>query len=682
MRARENVVARLFSLLALAAVATPVVGCDVPYDAQRRDGGAAPDPLGVIEGDVLYVGPRPACVRTESGEAVRVAGNVILLLFDYDNPPPPTGSASSAQNLYTMNGSSLFNLSDCMPESPTAADLEPIMRSGHYVWPRIDLATGPALPDGSLPVRDYQIRGFYDSDGDFNPFFSIRNLATAGDVGGGAVVDAQDPIPVFRHVTFHHVDSPGVRELGEHIGGVAVALGAVIDTERPMFVVDAQTQALESDATIPLVADPIAQEEALFQLATMHFSLVRSGDQLDVDTSMGTHPWQPALAAAGILYDFRPSLHGMPVQPVDADGNGFGDPHPILGSNGVDWYTPIVLMQRARNAHEVLAGIPDVLLIGSVRPTAVAGAAQGFVARETFSSADVLVPPVAVVVTSPAQPVLCRVPFIPPGNVAEIYEAQRSECQELPTGNYDVNVLAGVAGARVVDIFEECLTTCVAGGTDEATCTPGCRTEAMLRSDTGYRYQGGSYSSQAWSIPNELGCPDLAYHPTAINQLDRPRMDGTLPQCAAHDVPAEGSVELPSQSRQGTFSVVDPDGGDAPTDVASTAEGRGVAACTSVLHTSGPLAGMTGPIDRSMQAHVPAQCCEPVRHLCGLPLCPLRDAASRGDYPEAVRDHGGVRQTREMRVEGEDYRVEPDGSVTPLCVPFLMPVDCCAAPAT
>jgi hypothetical protein len=30
-----------------------------------------------------------------------------------------------------------------------------------------------------------------------------------------------------------------------------------------------------------------------------------------------------------------------------------------------------------------------------------------------------------------------------------------------------------------------------------------------------------------------------------------------------------------------------------------------------------------------------------------------------------------------MRVPGEDYRVRADGSIEPLCVPFVMPAGCC-----
>jgi hypothetical protein len=673
----------LFVSLALAACQT------VPYDTFRRDGGASPNALGIMSGDIFYVGPRPQCNWTTDAtpRATGITGNAIMLLFAYDNPPPPAGSATTALGLYSMNGDQLFNLADCMPLSPQPSDLEPITRTGHFDWPSIPLGTGPQATDGSWPTSDYQIRSFFDNNGDFNPFFSVRNLATAGDVGGGALVDAQAALPVFRRITFHNI---AIEPEGEHIEGIAVTIGAIIDTERPMFVVDGATQALASNATIPLVADPIAQEAALWQLASMHFDLV-TPDQTDTDVMMGTHPWAPALAAAGIRYDFSSRVHGMPVQPVDADGNGHGDPHPILGANGVNWYTPIVLLQRARNGFETAAGIPDVLLIGSVRPTVVGGVTQGFVQRETFSGADVIVPPVGVVVLNPDLPALCRVPYIPPGNIAELYQTQLNECQEIPSGNYNVNVLAGVAGARVVDVAADCITTCMAGPThpDLATCTPGCQLEARLRTDTGFVYEGGQYSSQAWSVPNELGCPDSNYAsgfnvPTEIDQLDPRDSHGHLMTCATGDIPPSTSVMLPSQSRAGGFAVVDTDASDEPAmadqiSMMPTA-GRGVAACQTALHTTGPMASMVGPIDRSAwnPAHVPAQCCAPIRHLCGLPLCPLRDATMMAGYPEAVRAAaGGVRTTREMRVPNVDFRTNADGSVTPLCLPFLMPVDCC-----
>jgi hypothetical protein len=662
------------TLLALSGVVLVANACTLPpTDTQRRNGGAAPNPNGLISGDVLYVGPRPQCRWTDEAtpRPVTIAGNVILLLFAYNNPPPPDGSATTATRLYTMNGTDMFELSDCMPLSPTPDEAsEVIMRSASYLWPNIDLSSAPRSSDGSLPTADYQIRGFFDNDGDFNPFFSVRNLGTAGDVGGGALVDATAAIPQFRRIVFHNVADPAYYN-GERNDGVAVTLGAVINTERPMFTVADTTQALSSEATIPLVADSIMQEQALFDLTRMHLSLVSGNDQLD-----GTQTWGAALNAAGIQFDFSPRVYGLAVNTVP-DARGFPQPHPILGSNGVSWYTPIILMQRAKNPIETLAGLPDVLLIGSVRPTVVAGVSQGFVPRETLNGADVLVPPVAVLVTNPADPILCRVPVIAPGNAAEIYEQQRSECQELPTGNYDVNVLAGVAGGRTIDVYASCLATCTAGGTPEATCMASCDAQAALRTDTGYVFEGGNYSNQAWSIPNELGCPDTAYHPaTSINQIDPRDAHGHFPECGSPE-----TLQLTHQGRQGGFAVVDPsDANEAMIDPTSTTDGRGIAACTSALHTSGSMAGMVGPIDRSHQAHIPSQCCAPIMHLCGLPLCPLRDASTDATYPEAVRAAGGSRMTREMRVPNVDYRMNADGTVTPLCLPFLMPTDCCAQP--
>jgi hypothetical protein len=664
------------ALLLLLSLSGLLVACENPNpDAFRRNGGAAPDPTAVLEGSVLYVGPRPSCDYYETGEPARIRGRIALLLFDYDNPPPPAGSATTAKSLLIIPGRDVFSLEDCRPESPTMADLAPIMRSVAFTWPEIELGTRSADPATGELVRSgasYQIRGFYDDDGDFNPFFSVRNLATAGDIGGGAVVSATAAVPTFARIEVPNIDDApnGVR-----VQGVAVTLGALIQNERPIFEVDETTQALSSEATIPLIADAIALEQALYDLADMRVSLVASGGQTD-----GAQVWSNALAAAGVQVDFSPRVHGMPIFGVDANGDGLGDPHPILGSNGVAWYHPVIIMQRARSPIEVAVGIPPILLIGSIRPTVVAGVTQGFVQRETLTTAEVIVPPVAVMVTNPALPVTCRVPLIAPGNIAELYETPPGtapsprDCQELPSGNYDVNVLSGMAGGRAIDIVADCVAACVAAGTDEATCTPGCQTQAMLQSDTGYRFEGGSYSSQAWSVPNELGCPDTAYRPTAIDQLDAPHADGTFPLCGADD-----TVMLTHQGRQGSFAIVDPNGANAPADPTTTDVGHGDPRCQMALRTTGPMA-LT--VDTIHYTAVSDACCPTaLLRLCGLPLCPLRDAMTREGYPEGVRASGTSRQTREMRVEGEDYTVAPDGTITPLCVPFMMPTSCCTGGA-
>src|SRR5512134_3849747 len=76
--------------------------CTQPsQDDFRSEGGIAPDPVGVIEGSVVYVGPPPTC-DMDGDDPTRVRGRVILTLFEYDNPPPPEGRARSAENLLVI----------------------------------------------------------------------------------------------------------------------------------------------------------------------------------------------------------------------------------------------------------------------------------------------------------------------------------------------------------------------------------------------------------------------------------------------------------------------------------------------------------------------------------------------------------------------------------------------------
>src|SRR5215472_6639958 len=74
---------------------------DVPIDDQRSDSRLFP-PRGVIRGTVLYQGPHPC---SQNGHIV---GNAVLLIFDANNPPPPTGLATTAINFGTVTGDVLF----------------------------------------------------------------------------------------------------------------------------------------------------------------------------------------------------------------------------------------------------------------------------------------------------------------------------------------------------------------------------------------------------------------------------------------------------------------------------------------------------------------------------------------------------------------------------------------------
>ena len=363
-----------------------------------------------------------------------------------------------------------------------------------------------------------------------------------------------------------------------------------------------------------------------------------------------------------------------------------------------------IIARRAKNPIETRLGLPDVSIVGTIRPTFQRGLLTDFIPPRTTLAFEAVMPPVAVMFTNPELPAICRAPIIPPGNYEESYERLWVDCQDLPTGNYDVNVLNGIAGGTTRTGFDSCMIPCVAecedGGmtTEECTtgCTPNCEFIAPRATTTGYVVDGGSYSSQAWSLPNDLGCPDVLYRPTAVNQLDPRGPDGALPSaCDDAGAPPEGSLLLPSQSRQSTWAIVDTGAPFTPGDPAAiaTAEGHGIAGCLRAV----PQAGGEAQDVTYMQPPMPACCPARLDQFCGLPLCPLRDAgtvvpadpaiglgeaqvgADGYPYPQAVRPvvGGTARLTREIRVPGEDYSVNADGSITPHCTPFLMPVACC-----
>ncbi len=593
-----------FTILALA-----LFGCGAPpVDDFRSEGGTAPDPTGVIEGTVLYQGPRPACERDEAGNATRLRGRVVLTLFLFDNPPPPTGSAASAANLLTIPATLLFSsLEDCMPPEGSR---EVLTRSVDFTWPELPLG------------QDYQIRGFFDYDQDFNPFFSVSNLPTAGDIAGGALVSPTTPSLGFRRVSFDGVeDQPN----GQVIPGVTVSLGLPIRTERPAFTFAALP--LRSEETLPFRADPIATEEALHALTNGTLNLY-ARDPADPATAA----LNAAMAEGGLSIDTSDDLgYAWYVQPVDANGDGAQDLHPILGrSAGVPWYFPITIMQRARSAIEVQAGIPSATLIPTVRPLAVQ------TKTVWYPTIDVTIPPVAVVQTFPDA--RCQFPFVPPGNTADHLEGGglvTVECAELPTGYYGINVLHGVAGGRIVgntacdpmpgpsepSVDEQCGVgvPCVM-----SRCTVGPRV-----SDTSWNIFSGSFSSQAWTIPNPLGDPAQVASP----------------------VPAQGNGAL--------YVVYDDD----PDDALGRLSGR--AEC-AIAPTSGAddtpkevvytdFANFGDAADE-----VRALCCAPVRHLCGLPLCPLVPASPGAPDGPRIR-------SSPTRVEGN----------VPDCIPFEMPAFCC-----
>jgi len=187
-------------------------------------------PSGALEGTVTYTGMLPC---TEGGH---VLGAANLLVLDVRLLPPPEGVGRSAASFNVVSGDTLFaSVRGALTFQPNGARWCPEAS----VAPVTVSATWSV---GPLAGGVYQVRGFYDRDGNFDPTFSISNLPTRGDVAGGAIENAADvatgKAPRYRRLELGEQSSPGVWKVGPDgakIGEVAVTLGLPLPTERPIF---------------------------------------------------------------------------------------------------------------------------------------------------------------------------------------------------------------------------------------------------------------------------------------------------------------------------------------------------------------------------------------------------------------------------------------------------------------
>lgn len=236
-----NVRAALASLLALAAACGGPPGVSPGLDTFvcPADGGACVQPAapGSVEGTVVYTGTR--------------RGDVILFLFSSANLPPPDGTATSAVALARI---------------PAARFFAGQAGAGPFSAPFTFTQVAPG---------SYQIRGFIDAAGEFDPFFDYLQGARAGNPAGGHV-EFVGGVP--RLANFD-VPSNGVAR------AINVALGAETLFDPPSFkLADGSPstflQSIDRPQLITLQTINLGIPRASFQNARFAVELDRGADGL------------------------------------------------------------------------------------------------------------------------------------------------------------------------------------------------------------------------------------------------------------------------------------------------------------------------------------------------------------------------------------------------------------------
>lgn len=225
-RPRGNRLAAL-TLAALSALAAGSACTDPDVFLPSNQAGG---PAGILSGGITYAGPLPCT------EAQHIVGAAVLLVFDTRLLPPPEGLGTTATSLAVVPGEKLFaGVRSRLVFEKSGARWCPAA-SAAPITVSADWAVGPLLGG------TFQVRGFYDLDGNFDPGFKIANLPTKGDIGGGAIDNAADVLvgaaPIYREIALGVDQGNGTRkipETGAHVGGIAVTLGLTLPLERPVF---------------------------------------------------------------------------------------------------------------------------------------------------------------------------------------------------------------------------------------------------------------------------------------------------------------------------------------------------------------------------------------------------------------------------------------------------------------
>jgi hypothetical protein len=207
-------------------------GCnDAPVDSTLFP------PRGTLEGNVVYTGPLPCVQRGH------VLGAAVMLVFPEELLPAPEGLGTTAVQFGVVPGDKLFaSIASQLPASPQD-DPDRVVCPAEGSGP---VTVSARWSVGPLPAGRYQVRGFYDRDGDFSPILKMHQLPTAGDIGGGAIANVAEVL-AGKPVRYQAVELgvPGadgklqIPENGAAVQNLTVTLGQTLPFSRPIFHVAA-----------------------------------------------------------------------------------------------------------------------------------------------------------------------------------------------------------------------------------------------------------------------------------------------------------------------------------------------------------------------------------------------------------------------------------------------------------
>ena len=451
-------------------------------------------PRGVIEGQVLYQGPPPC---TENGH---VLGAAVLYLFDSNGLPPPDGLAPSVENFSAVAGDLLFADHVKNLQFNANGDRWCPAQNAQKINASANFVISP------VTAGSYQIRAFYDLDGDYFPAFDYSNLATKGDINGGALHNldtyfAGQERPDYKDIEVgtavngeYTMPSKGV-----HLQNVTVGLGQPYTLQRPYMhyagVIDEQYGNTDPN-NIVMPADYWGAD---FSLTGIESSLLR------VVFNEGVPDAEKAEATAS-PFNFHVDDPGtLMIYRFDFNGDGsIGEGDSIPESTLVPALMPLMIWQKEGQSN------PTVVNLGITFADDSLFASAGFTSEEPVPYDHI------TVALRPAT--ICIDSSVSPSNVALVTPYPMDQTGENSLFGENVDpikaALAGLTGTvpESVEVIYSCM-------------PPG-----------NYGLNAIYTSGQVWMIPNESGYCTAREEPKDFDADGMPRICGSRPRLPSQDV--------------------------------------------------------------------------------------------------------------------------------------------------